>query len=134
IAYAAFYTIVLTVVVAAFRKSTRMGVRDILEALENGARQSLSVMIACAVVGIIIGVVSLTSFGTVMTSAITAFGAGSLFWTLFLTMLASIVLGMGLPYIPRSEEHTSELQSRENLVCRLLLEKKKEKNNGTKSI
>src|SRR5690606_41590185 len=31
-----------------------------------------------------------------------------------------------LPYeVPRSEEHTSELQSRENLVCRLLLEKKK---------
>ena len=100
IAYAAFYTIVLTVIVAAFRKSTRMGFKDILEALENGARQSLSVMIACAVVGIIIGVVSLTSFGTVMTSAITSFGAGSLFWTLFLTMLASIVLGMGLPSIP----------------------------------
>ncbi|MFC4714111.1 TRAP transporter permease [Planococcus dechangensis] len=100
IAYAAFYTIVLTVVVAAFRKSTRMGPRDILEAMENGARQSLSVMIACAVVGIIIGVVSLTSFGTVMTSAITAFGAGSLFFTLFLTMIASIVLGMGLPSIP----------------------------------
>lgn len=100
IAYAAFYTIVLTVIVAGFRKSTRMGFKDILEALEDGARQSLSVMIACAVVGIIIGVVSLTSFGTVMTSAITAFGAGSLFWTLFLTMLASIVLGMGLPSIP----------------------------------
>src|SRR5690606_40835555 len=30
-----------------------------------------------------------------------------------------------LPALPRSEEHTSELQSRENLVCRLLLEKKK---------
>src|SRR5690606_40889257 len=30
-----------------------------------------------------------------------------------------------LPCVPRSEEHTSELQSRENLVCRLLLEKKK---------
>src|SRR5215475_15941147 len=29
--------------------------------------------------------------------------------------------------LPRSEEHTSELQSRENLVCRLLLEKKKKK-------
>ena len=100
IAYAAFYTIVLTVIVAALRKSTRMGFKDILEAMENGARQSLSVMIACAVVGIIIGVVSLTSFGTVMTSAITSFGAGSLFWTLFLTMLASIVLGMGLPSIP----------------------------------
>src|SRR5690606_41953397 len=34
-----------------------------------------------------------------------------------------------LGFIPRSEEHTSELQSRENLVCRLLLEKKKETNN-----
>src|SRR5690606_41191116 len=31
------------------------------------------------------------------------------------------------PRFPRSEEHTSELQSRENLVCRLLLEKKKRK-------
>ncbi|HSJ36661.1 MAG TPA: TRAP transporter permease [Planococcus sp. (in: firmicutes)] len=100
IAYAAFYTIVLTVVVATLRKSTRMSFRDILEAMENGARQSLAVMIACAVVGIIIGVVSLTSFGTVMTSAITAFGAGSLFFTLFLTMIASIILGMGLPSIP----------------------------------
>src|SRR5690606_39641379 len=36
-------------------------------------------------------------------------------------------------YIARSEEHTSELQSRENLVCRLLLEKKKKHNNYTKS-
>src|SRR5947209_15604913 len=34
--------------------------------------------------------------------------------------------------IPRSEEHTSELQSRQYLVCRLLLEKKKKKNNETK--
>src|SRR5207302_9247109 len=33
------------------------------------------------------------------------------------------------PSLVRSEEHTSELQSRENLVCRLLLEKKKKKTN-----
>src|SRR5690606_41144345 len=33
----------------------------------------------------------------------------------------------------RSEEHTSELQSRENLVCRLLLEKKKKKSKKTKN-
>jgi TRAP-type uncharacterized transport system fused permease subunit len=57
-------------------------------------------MAACAVVGIIIGVVSLTSFGTVMTSSIVTLGAGSLFFTLILTMLASMVLGMGLPSIP----------------------------------
>src|SRR5215475_8238800 len=34
-------------------------------------------------------------------------------------------------FVNRSEEHTSELQSRENLVCRLLLEKKKKNNNQT---
>src|SRR2546430_5614716 len=36
--------------------------------------------------------------------------------------------GGGLPHGRRSEEHTSELQSQSNLVCRLLLEKKKKKN------
>src|SRR5207302_11132348 len=36
-----------------------------------------------------------------------------------------VLVGRELPQLPRSEEHTSELQSRENLVCRLLLEKKK---------
>ncbi len=50
-----------------------MGVKDILDALVDGAKQSLSVMAACAVVGIIIGVVSLTSFGSVMTSSIIEF-------------------------------------------------------------
>src|SRR5690349_23470253 len=39
----------------------------------------------------------------------------------------SVVLGMSVPDISRSEEHTSELQSRRDLVCRLLLEKKKKK-------
>src|SRR5690625_1802256 len=100
IGFAAFYTIGLTIIVASLRKTTRMGIQDILKALEDGARQSLSVMIACAVVGIIIGVVNLTSFGTVMTSAITGIGAGSLFLTLFFTMISSLILGMGLPSIP----------------------------------
>lgn len=100
VSYAAVYTIILTVVVAGLRKSTRMGVKDVLDALADGAKQSLSVMAACAVVGIIIGVVSLTSLGSVMTSSIMSIGAGSLFLTLFFTMLASMILGMGLPSIP----------------------------------
>ncbi|MFC0323790.1 TRAP transporter permease [Gallibacterium melopsittaci] len=100
VGYAATYTILITIVVSWLRKETRMGVKEIVEALEDGAKQSLPVMAACAVVGIIIGVVNLTSFGTVMTSYIVTFGAGSLLLTLILTMLASIVLGMGLPSIP----------------------------------
>ncbi len=100
VSYAAFYTIILTIVVSSLRKSTRMSITDIFEALADGARQSLAVMSACALVGIIIGVVSLTSFGSVLTSAIMSVGAGSLFLTLFFTMLASMLLGMGLPSIP----------------------------------
>lgn len=100
VGFAAVYTIGLTIVVASLRKTTRMSFKDILVAMEDGTRQSLSVMIACGAVGVIIGVVSLTGFGTVLTSAITEIGAGSLFFTLFLTMIASIILGMGLPSIP----------------------------------
>ena len=100
VSYAAFYTIIMTIIVSSLRKSTRMSIADIFDALADGARQSLSVMAACALVGIIIGVVSLTSFGSVMTSSIMSVGAGSLFLTLLFTMLASMLLGMGLPSIP----------------------------------
>lgn len=100
IARAALYTLALTVVVAMLRKTTRMSVKDVVLALASGAQQALSVMIACAVVGIIIGVVSLTGFASIMTSAIASIGAGSLFLTLFFTMIASMILGMGLPSIP----------------------------------
>ncbi|MES8739306.1 TRAP transporter large permease subunit, partial [Cutibacterium acnes] len=100
IGYAAFYTIVITVLVSMLKKETRMSFKDILDALEAGAKGSLSVMVACAVVGIVIGVVNLTSFGSVMTSSILDLGQGSLFLTLFFTMIASMILGMGLPSIP----------------------------------
>lgn len=100
VGYAAAYTIAVTVIISWLRPQTRMGWRDILTALEDGAKQSLSVMAACVVVGIVIGVVNLTSFGTVITSSIVTLGAGSLFFTLLLTMVASMILGMGLPSIP----------------------------------
>jgi len=100
VANTAFYTILITIAVSWLRKSTRMSLMDIITALEEGTRQSLSTIVACGVVGIIIAVVNLTSFGSTLTAAITQVGAGSLFLTLFLTMIASIILGMGLPSIP----------------------------------
>ncbi|SUB34289.1 TRAP dicarboxylate transporter subunit DctM [[Pasteurella] mairii] len=100
VGYAASYTIALTILFSQLRQETRMGIKDVIEALADGAKQSLSVMAACATVGIVIGVMNLTSFGTVITSSIVTLGAGSLFLTLFLTMIASMILGMGLPSIP----------------------------------
>src|SRR5690625_6012466 len=55
---------------------------------------------ACAMVGLICGVAFLTGFGLKMTSAILILGQDTLILTLFFTMLASLILGMGLPSIP----------------------------------
>lgn len=98
--YAAFYSILLTIGASALRKETRMSVKDIIDALEEGARTALGVAMACATVGLIIGVATLTGFGLKLAGAILFLGKGNLFATLFLTMIACIVLGMGLPSIP----------------------------------
>lgn len=97
---AASSTIVMTVVVASFRKETRLSFRDILQALETGARDTLGVAIACAAVGITVGVFTQTGFGLKLANIILVLGQGTLFGTLFFAMLASIILGLGLPSIP----------------------------------
>jgi TRAP transporter 4TM/12TM fusion protein len=77
-----------------------MGLRDILQALESGVRDTLGVAAACAAVGITVGVFSLTGLGLKLANIILTLGSGSLFMTLFFTMVASIILGLGLPSIP----------------------------------
>lgn len=96
----AVVTIVATVIIAALRPSSRMGFRDILAALETGVRDTLGVAAACASVGITVGVFSLTGLGLKLANIILMMGSGSLFMTLFFTMIASIILGLGLPSIP----------------------------------
>lgn len=96
----AFYTILATIVISALRPASRMSFRDILQALENGVRETLGVAAACAAVGITVGVFSLTGLGLKLANIILMMGSGSLFLTLFFTMIASIVLGLGLPSIP----------------------------------
>jgi TRAP transporter 4TM/12TM fusion protein len=98
--YAAFFAIIAIVAISALRYNTRIGIKGIIEALEKGTRSALSVAMACAMVGIIVGVASLTGLGLKMTNAILVLGQGSLFLTLFYAMIASIILGMGLPSIP----------------------------------
>ncbi|MCD5414891.1 MAG: TRAP transporter permease [Clostridiales bacterium] len=98
--FSAFYSIIATIAVSALRKNTRMSFNDIIDALEDGTRTVLGVAMACAVVGLIIGVATLTGFGLKLASVILMVGQGSLLMTLVFTMLACIVLGMGLPSIP----------------------------------
>ena len=73
------------------------GLRGLVRALEIGARNAAAVSIACAVAGIIVGVVGLTGLGLKFSSMMVALSGGNIVLALILVLLASLVLGMGLP-------------------------------------
>ncbi|ABR47006.1 TRAP transporter, 4TM/12TM fusion protein [Alkaliphilus metalliredigens QYMF] len=100
IIFSAFLTIIVTVMVSMLRSTTRMNAKDIFEALDSGARSAVPVAVACAAVGPIVGVASITGFGLSMAYAIVSLGGTSLLFTLIFTMVTCIILGMGLPSIP----------------------------------
>jgi TRAP transporter 4TM/12TM fusion protein len=87
----------LSVVAGMLTKATRMSIPDIFNALEAGARGALGVAIACATAGIIVGVVTLTGLGLKMANGLIQLAGGNLLLTLFFTMIASLILGMGAP-------------------------------------
>ncbi|HSO44963.1 MAG TPA: TRAP transporter permease [Rhodoferax sp.] len=71
-----------------------------VQAMVDGARHALPVAIACALVGVIIGMINLTGVAAELGGKIIAVGEDSLFLALLLTMLICLVLGMGIPTIP----------------------------------
>ncbi|MEW6045535.1 MAG: TRAP transporter permease [Bacillota bacterium] len=94
---AAFYGILLAVGAATIHPSTRMNWREIVEALEQGARSALGVVMATAAAGIIIGVVTLTGLGLKLASGLVDLAQGNLLLTMLAAMVTSLVLGMGVP-------------------------------------
>lgn len=94
--FAVTYSLLAVVVLSWLRRSTRMGWRDILAAMENGAKGVLVVAIATAAAGMIVGVFELTAVGVQLAQASGSY-VSTLFVGLVLTMVVSIVLGMGVP-------------------------------------
>jgi TRAP transporter 4TM/12TM fusion protein len=88
--------------VAALRRSSRAYVNlpNILAAFVDGARNALGVALACACAGIVIGVVTLSGLGIVFTQFVVGLAKETLLVALILTMIAGIVLGMGMPTTP----------------------------------
>ncbi|WP_417839115.1 TRAP transporter permease [Tritonibacter scottomollicae] len=82
---------------ARFVAMCRKGIELTLEALELGARNAVAVSMACAVAGIIVGVVGLTGLGLKFSAMMIAFSGGNLLLALLLVIIASLILGMGLP-------------------------------------
>jgi TRAP transporter 4TM/12TM fusion protein len=88
--------------VAMLRASTRRELRwqGVFEALEDGAKNALSVAMACAAAGIVVGAVTLTGLGITFTNVVVELARSSLFLALVVTAVAGIILGMGMPTTP----------------------------------
>lgn len=93
----AFYSIWVTLAVGFIMNRKEMTVKNILAAFEGTVKSIAPVAAACILAGIIMGSMSLTGFGLKISSLIEHISGGSLLFTLLLAMLASILLGMGLP-------------------------------------
>lgn len=101
-AFAALVGILSVVPTTWLRASTRhtFGWREIVDALEAGSRNTVTVALACACAGIVIGTITLTGLGLSFTGVVLAVSQDSLTVALLLTMCAGILLGMGLPTTP----------------------------------
>jgi TRAP transporter 4TM/12TM fusion protein len=94
---AALYSTMVMIVGSFFSKETRMNKDRFYEALTKSSYNSISVCVACAICGIVTGVITLTGIGLKLSDLILQLSGGNLLYTLLLTMVASIILGMGLP-------------------------------------
>ena len=78
-------------------KARRMTLRQILEGLESGALTALPVVAILSLGGVVLGMITLTGLGLMMSSLLIKMSGGNLLILLVLTMIASIILGMGVP-------------------------------------
>ena len=95
--YAATRGIIAAVIAPYLRKSTHVPLKDLFEALINGARNIISVACACGVAGMIVGIVTLTGVGLKLGGGLIMAAGGMVSLTLFFTMITSLILGMGVP-------------------------------------
>ena len=99
----ALYSILVAIVLSVIRKDTRMSVNDFFEALASGAKNSVSVGIACAMAGMIVGVVTMTGLGMTFATALVNLSAlidSEMLRTvavLFFCAVACLLMGMGVP-------------------------------------
>ncbi len=95
--FSAFWATLSCIAVSWLRKETRMGVREIWDAIQTGARNTLIIGATLGVIGIIVGTISLTGIGLKFSDIIISLAGGHLLPAILLVALASLVLGMGVP-------------------------------------
>ncbi|MBL6928721.1 MAG: TRAP transporter permease [Rhodospirillales bacterium] len=101
-AYAALCGVLSVIPTALLRKSTRhyVTLKTTYEAMVNAARNTLPIALACACAGIVVGVVDITGLGLSFANLVIGAAQEQLIFALLLTMVAGIILGMGMPTTP----------------------------------
>lgn len=95
--FSAAVAIGVTIVVGIFNKDDRITVQKCIDALEAGAKGTITVAVACAMAGIVAGCITSTGLASKLITAIVSVSRGHAMIALVLTMLCCIVLGMGVP-------------------------------------
>jgi TRAP transporter 4TM/12TM fusion protein len=95
--FSAFWSTFSCIAISWVKKETRMGPKEIWEAILTGARNTLIIGATVGVIGIIVGIISLTGMGLKFSDIIITMSGDSLILALILITLASLVLGMGVP-------------------------------------
>jgi TRAP-type uncharacterized transport system fused permease subunit len=80
-----------------FKSETRLNLKKIWTSLAIGPQSAIEIVSTCAAAGIIVGVISLTGLGGKFAMIIITYSAGNLLLSLLLTMVITLILGMGLP-------------------------------------
>lgn len=96
-AKAAVWSMAVAMLLGLCRRETRMGLRGLIRVMELAARAALPVIAACAAAGLIVGVVTLTGIGLKLSANMVDLAGDRLILALIFTMVASLVLGMGIP-------------------------------------
>jgi TRAP transporter 4TM/12TM fusion protein len=94
---AALEACLVTLAVGSLRAGTRRGPRALVEALIVSAERTVSVALPCALAGVVVAVIAFTGLGTKFTGLMIWIAGGQLAVLLVLTMVASLVLGTGMP-------------------------------------
>lgn len=94
---AVFWSLLSIPASAMLQKETRMSVTDIVQSLTGGAISALTVVAILSIASIVVGMVNFTGLGFMVSTILIRLSGGNLFLLLILTMIASIILGMGMP-------------------------------------
>ncbi|KPK89432.1 MAG: hypothetical protein AMJ94_12105, partial [Deltaproteobacteria bacterium SM23_61] len=97
---AAFIAIIALIAVAMFKKQSRVSPRGFIEALVQGAKNSIVIAVSCACAGIVVGVLDVTGLGIKFVTIVTELSMGIFPLALIMVMISCLILGMGVPTAP----------------------------------